>query len=107
MSDGSFSDEAFKAGKYDMTAEEKSLAGGMPCILVLNKVDLISNKRKMRELQAELEDLNRFDEIFHISCETGFGIESLREYLQEQAVEREWTFDPRLVSTASPVERAE
>jgi len=50
MADGSFSDEAFKAGKYIMTPEEKVLAGGMPCILVLNKVDLISNKRKMREL---------------------------------------------------------
>ena len=73
----------------------------------MNKVDLISNKRKMRELQAELEDLNRFDEVFHVSCETGFGIDGLRDYLENRAVEKPWQYDPRVVSTLTPVERAE
>ena len=58
-----------------MTEHEKQMEGGLPAVLVLNKVDLVTNKRKMRELHAELEDLMRFEAVFHISCETGFGIE--------------------------------
>ena len=42
----------------------------------------------MRNLEAELNDLARFEQTFHLSCETGFGVESLREYLMEQALER-------------------
>ena len=85
----------------------QSVEGGLPSILVLNKVDLVTNKRKMRNLQSELDDLARFDHIFHISCETGFGVEALREYLIEQAPERPWIYDPSMISTKSPVEWAE
>ena len=44
-----------------MTEEEKKLAGGLPVTLVMNKVDLVMNKRRMRSLQSELEDLCRFE----------------------------------------------
>jgi len=47
----------------------------------MNKVDLVDNKRKMRTLQSEIEDLARFEAIFHVSCETGFGVQNLKEYL--------------------------
>jgi GTPase Era involved in 16S rRNA processing len=57
-----------------MDEHEKKIHGGLPCILVMNKVDLIDNKRKMRTLQSEIEDLARFEAIFHVSCETGFGV---------------------------------
>ena len=50
MADRSFSDEAYERGAYEMTDEQKAMAGGLPCTLVLNKVDLITNKRKMRDL---------------------------------------------------------
>ena len=49
----------------------------------------------------------RFDEVFHISCETGYGIESLKEFLLEQSKERPWSFDPSMVCKKSPVEWAE
>ena len=65
--------------------EQRQLDGGLPCVLVMNKVDLVTNKRKMRSLQGEINDLARFDEVFHVSCETGFGIEAFREYLLESA----------------------
>ena len=42
-----------------------------------------------------------------MSCETGFGMESLREYLLEQALARPWTYDERMISDKSPVEWAE
>ena len=61
----------------------------------------------MRNLQAELDDLARFDQIFHLSCETGFGVEALREYLMEQAKVKPWKYDQRMISDKSPVEWAE
>jgi len=48
--DDSFDNEAWQRGEYDMEEKEKEMAGGLPCILILNKVDLITNKRKMRTL---------------------------------------------------------
>ncbi len=77
-----------------MTEKEKNMAGGLPVTLIMNKVDLVTNKRRMRSLQSELEDLCRFDQIFHVSCETGFGIESLRQYMISNAVQRPWHYDP-------------
>lgn len=58
-------------------------------------------------MQSEIEDLARFEAIFHVSCETGFGVQNLKEYLISQAKEREWIYNPSLVSEKSPVERAE
>ena len=49
----------------------------------------------------------KFDQIFHLSCTTGFGVEALREYLMEQAKVRPWKYDPRMVCDKSPVEWAE
>ena len=90
-----------------MNEEAMLLEGGLPCVLVMNKVDLVTNKRKMKSLQAELNDLLRFDEVFHVSCETGFGIEAFKQYLIDSAQESKWQYDPSMVSNKSPVEWAE
>ena len=90
-----------------MDETEKKMQGGLPCILVMNKVDIVDNKRKMRSLQSEIEDLARFEHIFHVSCETGFGVANVREYLLSVAKERPWVYHKSLVSEKSPVERAE
>lgn len=50
MLDESFTEEAFQRGDYDLTLHEKELAGQMPVTLVLNKVDLLTNKRRLRSL---------------------------------------------------------
>jgi hypothetical protein len=68
IEDHTFTEEAFNAGKYNMDETEKKMQGGLPCILVMNKVDIVDNKRKMRSLQSEIEDLARFEAIFHVSC---------------------------------------
>ena len=77
INDDSFSDEAILR-ELAMNEEAMLLEGGLPCVLVMNKVDLVTNKRKMKSLQAELNDLLRFDEVFHVSCETGFGVEAFK-----------------------------
>lgn len=107
MMEETFTEEQFKSGRFDMDEPAKVMHGGLPCILVMNKVDIVDNKRKMRTLQSEIEDLARFEQIFHISCETGFGVPNLREYLMSQAKERPWVYNPHVVSEKSPVERAE
>lgn len=87
MQDDSFTEEAFTRGQYSMTASERELAGsGHQVTLVLNKVDLITNKRKLRSLQSELEDLCRFEAVFHVSCETGFGMKALQDYMLQNAI---------------------
>jgi len=91
---------------YDIdsaTYEPKNISS----ILVLNKIDLVENKRKLKALQEELEDLGAFDKVFHISCETNFGIESLKKYLEGQAIRRPWRFHPDVSSCQTEVEKAE
>jgi len=76
-------------------------------ILVLNKIDLVENKRKLKTLQEELEDLGAFDKVFHVSCETDFGIPALKAYLEAEALRRPWRYHPDLASTQTEVEKAE
>ena len=71
--------EVEKSGVDNLDYEAKNLS----TILVMNKVDLVSNKRKLKTLQEDLEDIGSFDKVFHVSCETGFGINNLLSYLKE------------------------
>ena len=94
MQDDSFTEELFNQGYYNLTEKEKELAGKLPVTLVMNKVDIVTNKRKLRGLQSELEDLCRFEQVFHTSCETNYGVDDLRDYLLDLAVQRPWRYDP-------------
>ncbi|KAL3272428.1 hypothetical protein HHI36_013910 [Cryptolaemus montrouzieri] len=87
-----------------------------PSFLILNKIDLLKQKRKLLELTRKLTE-NRlegrlcsenieldedevdivrgwpfFNEIFMISALTGSGIEELRNYLIDQAKPAPWMF---------------
>jgi GTP-binding protein Era len=73
----------------------------------MNKIDLVINKRKLKKLQEELEDLGAFDKVFYVSCITNFGIESLKEYLKSQAIRRKWRYHPDLKSNQSEIEKCE
>jgi GTPase Era involved in 16S rRNA processing len=57
---------------------------------VINKIDLQNNKKKLKELVMELEDLARFDKTFYISCITGYGIDKLCEYLESEWYKDYW-----------------
>jgi GTP-binding protein Era len=45
-----------------------------PKALIINKMDLCTNKKKLNWLVSEIEDLSKFEAKFFISCETGYGI---------------------------------
>jgi hypothetical protein len=51
IKDGSFNEERLKAGDYEMSEEEKRLYSyNIPSILVMNKVDLVTSKRRLKSL---------------------------------------------------------
>lgn len=79
----------------------------IPTILVMNKVDLVVNKRKIKALENELDSLGKFEKIFYISCETGYGIEELKNYLLSQAYERKWKYHPSIITSRSEVDKLE
>ena len=49
IEDISFSDEAIMR-ELANSEEAMLIEGGLPCVLVMNKVDLVTNKRKMKAL---------------------------------------------------------
>jgi GTP-binding protein Era len=70
-------------------------------------VDLVSNKIKFRELQNELDDIGEFEKIFHVSATTGFGMNTLRDYLLSRAKPRKWEVHPEQRSKDSEIDKAE
>ena len=51
MKDGSFSQEKLERGDYSIPEDEKHLYSfNIPAILVLNKVDLVTSKRRLRTM---------------------------------------------------------
>eukprot|EP00347_Sterkiella_histriomuscorum_P018863 403343883 len=108
LQDDSFTDEKFSKGFYEMTEQEKEFQTyNIPSLLILNKVDLVTNKGKLRDLQNELEDLGNFEKIFHVSALSGFGLDTLREYLKSRAKLGKWEYHPELKSKQSEVEKVE
>lgn len=49
--------------------------------LVLNKIDLVENKRKFHGLISEIEKYGKFDKIFYTSALTGYGLAEIEKYL--------------------------
>lgn len=58
--------------------------------LVLNKIDLVENKRKFHGLIAEVEKYGKFDKIFYTSALTGYGVKEIENYLVTMAKKRDW-----------------
>lgn len=73
-------------------------------ILVLNKVDLCNNKRKLYGIKTELEDYLHFNRIFITSAETGFGTEELLDYLKDGAVKRQHYFGKFQIGEVTEIE---
>lgn len=85
--------------------KEENADGPQPIrvVLVLNKVDLCNNKRRLLALRDELEDLFHFEKIFIVSSETGFGVAELVDYLRENAPNSPWKYTKDAISENSEV----
>ena len=73
----------------------------------MNKVDLVSNRRKFNYLRQELEDIGNFDKVFNISAKTNFGVEELIDYMWNQAKRGDWIHHPELNSELNEVQKAQ
>ncbi|KAH7295721.1 hypothetical protein KP509_27G062200 [Ceratopteris richardii] len=62
--------------------------------LVLNKVDIVENKKQLLPLAQQFENLPGYENIFMISALTGSGVKDVVSYLSSQAVKRPWEEDP-------------
>lgn len=65
---------------------------GVPCILVLNKVDRVRDKAQLLPMIAELAERHDFIEVFPISARRGTGIDDLRRGILARLPEREAMF---------------
>ena len=61
-------------------------------VLVLNKVDKLSEKKKLLDLAQELTGRVAFDRVFMVSALSGSGLEDVKAYLAETAPLGPWHF---------------
>lgn len=68
-----------------------------PCVLVLNKVDLI-NKTELFDIASQYNEALKPDMIFMVSALKNNGTEDINNYLAENLPEGEWLYDEDDVS---------
>ena len=84
-----------KLDHFNSLAKElDNLEEPTPIILVINKIDLMSSKRKIMDQKYELEAILNFEKTFIISCKTDYGISELTNYLEEKASKENWRVNP-------------
>ena len=70
---------------------------GVPCILVLNKVDTV-NKENLLPMIADYASMNEFDSIVPISAKTGDGVDLLINDIREHLVSGPQFYDEDMVT---------
>ena len=80
-------------GKTDIALIEKIKKSKMPCILCINKTDMVKEKENLLSLIAQYSSLHDFDAVVPISATNGTGIDSLLDELKKFAVEGGHFFD--------------
>ena len=88
----------------DITFLKALSENGPGIILVVNKMDLIFNKRRLTDIIDMFENYLNFEKTFMISGETGFGVESLIEYLHSNNSPGMWSFPSGASSKLSEFE---
>ncbi|CAI5993979.1 unnamed protein product [Closterium sp. NIES-64] len=79
---------------------------GQQRVAVLNKVDLVKDKRLLLPLAQELSAFHSIERVFMVSALQDKGVNLLEEYLFDHAVQAPWEEDPRLRTDQSPEQLA-
>lgn len=74
--------------------------------LVLNKMDLCFNRRRLTDIVQQYEGLMNFEQKFFVSAETGFALDELTAFLQAQAPPDTWLYSPGIKTPMSEIEMA-
>ena len=106
--------ERMKMDDFDINTIDQSIPLNDPSmmvpvnsILVMNKVDLVSNRRRFNYMKQELEDIGKFDYVFNLSAKTGFGLQELTEYIVSQARRGEWEVHPKMNSKMNEIDKVQ
>ncbi|HAJ90911.1 MAG TPA: GTPase Era [Rhodospirillaceae bacterium] len=84
--------KSINANDRQTLARLAEIAGDIPVVLILNKIDLI-DKTRLFELATEMNKLCPFKDTFMISAEKGDGVKDVLKYFAKTLPESEWIFD--------------
>jgi len=79
----------------------------VPIILVLNKIDLASDKKWIIARSEEFFSHGRFSKLFFISAKKERGVTTLWEHLKTSAMPGEWVFPKDVITSLSHTEQVE
>lgn len=81
--------------------------GKIPVILVLNKTDLVDEKKWLRIRNEQLSREGNFESAYYISAKENRGITRLVDHLVGKAVPGSWQFPESTTTTLSMIEQLE
>lgn len=87
-----------------MSLLTKKFGNQMEFYLLVNKLDLCYNRRKLQENISLLEGKMNFSKKFFISAETGFGLEELKKFFIENSKNENWMFPAGISHTQTELE---
>lgn len=82
-----------KPGKTELLLIEKLKKSNMPCILAINKIDMLKEKEELLSAILEYSSLYNFDAVVPICATDGKGVDGLLDELKSHCVEGGHFFD--------------
>jgi GTPase Era involved in 16S rRNA processing len=107
IKDADFSNADFAKNYEEIAKYETQESFPMPSVLIMNKVDLVSNRRKFNYLKQELQDIGGFEETFHISAKTGYGVEEFVDYLCSIAKRGDWLMHEEMDMNENEIQKCQ
>lgn len=77
------------------------------CFLLINKVDLLTDKSKLFGIAKQFEELNFFEKIFMISAIKNKGVDDTIKFISKEAPARDWMFDEDVITDSTERNLAE
>lgn len=87
----------YPAGEIEKGIIQKIKKSGLPCVIVINKIDLV-NRERLAETIAEYSTLHNFDAYVPVSAAKGKNIEIVLEECEKFLYESEWMFPDDIVT---------
>lgn len=102
LNDKSKNDQNMRISSDMQEILKKLRATRKPAILVLNKVDCLSDKRRLLDISDMYNDSYKgFQQTFMISARKNDGVEDLRSHLLAETKPAAWLFEPNQISCIS------
>lgn len=87
----------YPAGEIEKGIIQKIKKSGLPCVIVINKIDLV-NRERLAETIAEYSTLHNFDAYVPVSAAKGKNVDIVLEECEKFLYESEWMFPDDIVT---------